>query len=186
MTALEWAGIGLAVAAVLLAATLAVRKWLALRGPRVITCPANRKPARVEVDVRQALLTGALGRPHLRLHDCSRWPEMAGCGQMCLAEIEASPVGCLVRHLLEDWYVGQTCVFCGHAFDVIHWHDHRPALRTPDGGLVEWREVRAEDVPAVLATHRPVCWDCLVTETFRRRFPDRVVERPPRPASRPH
>jgi hypothetical protein len=29
-----------------------------------------------------------LSQPHLRLSECSRWPERQGCGQECLSQIE--------------------------------------------------------------------------------------------------
>lgn len=186
MTTFEGLGLGAALAALLAGVGLAVRTWLRLRGPRVITCPDNHAPAGVDLDLRYALATGAVGRPHFRLKDCSRWPEKAGCGQMCLMEIEESPQGCLVRHVLEDWYRGRSCAYCGHPFGAIHWHDHRPGLRAPDGRFVEWREVAPERVPSVLADHQPVCWNCLVVEGFRRRFPERIVERPPQPPAGVH
>jgi hypothetical protein len=137
------------------------------------------------VDLRHALVTGTLGRPQFRLRDCSRWPEKAGCGQECLAQVEEQPEGCLVRHVLEGWYRGKACAYCGHTFDAVRWHDHKPGLRAPDGGFREWSQVPPDEVPTVLATHRPVCWNCLVTEGFRRRFPELVVERPPRPPVQP-
>jgi hypothetical protein len=186
MATMEAIAGGLALLGAVAAAALSARTWWRLRGPRVITCPDNQRPAGVDVDMRYTLLTGAVGRPHFRLKDCSRWPEKAGCGQMCLMEVEESPQGCLVRHVLEDWYAGKSCSYCGHPFGAIHWHDHKPGLRASDGRFVEWTEVAPEDVPSVLADHRPVCWNCLVAEGFRRRFPDRVVERPPRPTNGPH
>ena len=33
-------------------------------------------------------------------------------------------------------------------------------LVRPDAGTVEWRDLRAENIPAVLETAKPVCWDC--------------------------
>ena len=96
MTTFEGLALGAAIAALLAAVGLAARTWLRLRGPRVITCPDNHAPAGVHLDLRYAVATGVVGRPTFRLKDCSRWPEKAGCGQMCLMEIEESPQGCLV------------------------------------------------------------------------------------------
>jgi hypothetical protein len=42
----------------------------------------------------------------------------------------------------------------------------------------EWPEIPPEQIPGVLATHLPVCWNCHIAETFRRMFPERVVDRP--------
>jgi hypothetical protein len=51
---------------------------------------------------------------------------------------------------------------------------------SPDGRTMEWGEVRVEDLPEVLRTHRPVCWNCHVAESFRRQYPDLVIDAPPR------
>jgi hypothetical protein len=134
----------------------------------------------VEVDAAHAALTASQGRPHLRLEACTRWPERAGCGQECLAQIESAPEACLLRSILADWYQGKTCAFCGRGFAAPHWHDHKPALLAPDGSLVAWGGFRPEQVIDVLASHKPVCWDCHVAEGFRRAHPELVVDRPPR------
>jgi hypothetical protein len=41
-----------------------------------------------------------------------------------------------------------------------------------------WEEVPAETLPDVLASHRPVCFDCYVSETFRRDHPELVLDNP--------
>ena len=47
---------------------------------------------------------------------------------------------------------------------VIPWR-HKPCVMSPELRLCEWKDIRAEDIPKVLATHTPVCWQCLVAET---------------------
>jgi hypothetical protein len=41
--------------------------------------------------------------------------------------------------------------------------------------------VPPRDIPEILRTRMPLCWDCQVSERFRERFPDLVVD-DPRPA----
>jgi hypothetical protein len=166
-----------AVAAVYFTVPFAVGTYLRYMGKRVITCPETKKPAAVEVDAGHAALTAAVGRPDLRLTSCSRWPERQDCGQECLLEVELSPEGCLVRNILTDWYQQKNCAYCGNKFEEIQWLDRKPALLSPDGLTVEWRDVPAEKVPAILATHLPVCWDCHITKTFCREHPDMIVDR---------
>ena len=84
-------------------------------GDRVITCPENERPAGVKVDAGHASLSVLGGKADLRLKSCSRWPERQDCGQQCLRQIEASPEGCLVRHILTQWYEGKNCAVCGQA-----------------------------------------------------------------------
>jgi hypothetical protein len=168
------------------------------RGTRVITCPETKRSAAVELDQAEATVTGFLGRPHLQLQNCSRWPERQGCDQACLAQIESAPEDCLLGTIVRRFYEAKTCAYCAKPFGTIHWHDRKPGLRSPEGRLLqwnqvlaeeahvgEWSEVFAEHIFEVLKTHQPVCWDCLMIESFRQRFPDRVVEVPPRPGPRP-
>ena len=61
-------------------------------GGRPVTCPENHEPAVVSIDARHAAATVMDGSPHVRLCDCSRWPERAHCDQGCFAEaVRAEP-----------------------------------------------------------------------------------------------
>ncbi len=171
-------GVIVAAAAVASLVFLVARAWLEMRGTRLVTCPDNRQPVAVELDMRYALATAAGGRPELRLRECTRWPERKGCGQMCLSEIEAAPHDCLVREVLGRWYDGKSCAFCGRGIGALSWHDHKPALKAADDRIWEWGELPPEQLPAVLAGSRAVCWNCMVAEGFRREHADLVIERP--------
>lgn len=163
----------------------ALPAYFKFRGTRVVTCPENGQTVAVAVDAKVAAVT-ALPRPLLRLESCTRWPEKQNCGQLCLDQIEASPEDCLVRNMLTHWYEGKICVFCRRPLAAIHWHDHKPALLSPEGRTVAWTEVPPEHVPRALATHEPVCWNCHVAETFRREHPELVTDRPPKPQEHRH
>lgn len=163
-----------------------VPAFLSYRGTRVVKCPENGNVAAVAVDAGHAAATAFRRQPELRLAACSRWPEKKGCGEECLRQIEAAPEDCLVRTMLIRWYAGKKCVYCGKAFSMIHWHDHKPTLLGVDGRTVEWSQVSPERVPEELDHDRPVCWNCHIAETFRREHPDLVVDRPERyPAHQP-
>ncbi len=148
------------------------------RGLKVVTCPETERPALVEVDARHASLTGIVGRPEIRLENCSRWPIKNQCGQECLANLDVAPSECLVSGVLMRWYRGKKCVYCDKPVEELHWMDHKPVLQTPDGNLVEWREVPIEDISVVLRTHLPVCWNCYIAQSFRKDHPDLVTYRP--------
>jgi len=156
------------------------RSWLRYRGTRVVVCPENRQSVAVEVDAPHAAWTAPSGRSEVRLAECTRWPEKAGCGQECLAQIENAPDGCRLRTLLVEWYRDRSCAFCGRAIPEIHWHDHLPCLLSPTGQIVRWSDFPADRVEAVLATHRAVCWGCGNLEQFRRDHPELVTDRPER------
>ena len=154
-----------------------VRSYLKFRGKRVITCPETRKPAGVEVDAAHAAIASASGVRELRLKSCSRWPERQDCGQECLLQVALSPQDCLLRNILVKWYADKKCVSCSKEFGEIHLLDHKPALQSPEGRLVSWNELKAEQVPEALETHFPICWDCYIVETFCREHPDLFVDR---------
>jgi hypothetical protein len=130
------------------------------------------------VDARHAALTTPLGEPDLRLRSCTRWPEKHDCGQGCLWQIEQSPESCLAQNMIKEWYQGKTCIYCGKGFKDTNWLDNKPALVSPDLKVVEWREVKPERIPEVLATHKAVCSDCHIAEGFRLEHPELVVDRP--------
>jgi len=151
--------------------------WWKYRGARLITCPENQRPAGVSLDSRYLAFHSLAGTPHLRLAQCSRWPERAGCGQQCLTQIEASPEGCLVRHILTDWYAGKACAVCGRAIGEMVPAGSKPALLMADGVSVEWKQVAAEMLPETLAAAKPICFACHMAQTLVREHPELVVDR---------
>ncbi len=154
------------------------RAYFRLRGTRVVTCPADQSKAAVEVDARKAATGALFGKSSFALTACSHWPERHDCGQQCLREIAASPIDCLVRVQLTRWYEGKTCAYCRRPFDTIDWYERRPALLAPAGRTLAWPEVDAALLDDTLHTHKPVCFDCHVAETFRRTHPELVLDNP--------
>ena len=157
---------------------LSARRFWRMRGTRLVTCPENRATVAVELQATLAAVTGLAGRPTLRLKDCSRWPEKEGCGRECLRQIESAPEGCLVRRILAAWYEDKHCVICGKNVGQADLMQRAPGPLTPEGVTIEWVELEPEKIPEALRTHMPVCFDCHVVSTLRRRFPDLVVDRP--------
>jgi hypothetical protein len=154
-----------------------VRAFFQYRGKRLVTCPETQKAAAVEVAAGEAALGAFLTEPTLRLHECSRWPERAGCGQDCLQQIETDPESCLVWSIVSKWYEGKKCVFCHKPIGPLHHLDHAPALLGPDFKTSEWKDLRPEELPEVFSRWQPVCWNCHVAETFRRVHPQLVTDR---------
>jgi hypothetical protein len=159
------------------AARMALAAFMRYRGKRVVVCPETRKYVAVEVDALHAAATAAKGEPELVLRSCTRWPERADCDQACVHQIERAPEDCRVRTMLDEWYALRACHFCGKAFGEISWTDHKPALLSPEHLIIEWTELPPERVPEALQTHRPVCWDCAVAETFRATHPELITDR---------
>ena len=113
-----------------------------------------------------------------RSEQCSRWPIKEQCGQECLMDLDVAPERCLVSGVLMRWYRGRNCCYCGKPFEELHWIDHKPALKSPEGFLKRWSAVLVGNLSMVLETHLPVCWDCFIAQSFLREHPDVVVYRP--------
>ena len=158
-----------------------IRAYFKFRGKRLVTCPETHQAAAVAVGAAEAALGAFLKEPTLRLVECSRWPERENCGEVCLEQIEADPGHCLVWNLVSQWYEGRSCVYCRKPIGPLHYLDHAPALLGPESTTSEWKQVRAEQLPVIFQTHRPVCWNCHVTETFRRLHPELVTDRSDEP-----
>jgi hypothetical protein len=148
--------------------------WRDLRGDRIVTCPETHQPAAVRIDIASAI-TGDAGSAGPRLEACSRWAERGVCDGPCANEAQApeSAASALVR----EWSRDKTCVMCGTSLSDSAATGHHIALREPSGMTREWVDIAAERLPVVLTTSLPMCWNCHVAETFRRMYPDLVIDR---------
>jgi hypothetical protein len=146
-------------------------------GARVITCPENRRHAGVSLAMRHVLATGLVSRPELQLSACSRWPEMAGCGQECLSQIADRPEECLVRTILTKWYADKHCIYCNQPFQTIEWSVRKPALLIHGSNSLACDLVPAEQLPGTLANAQPVCFSCHTATEWVREHPDQVTDR---------
>jgi hypothetical protein len=161
----------------------AFRAWRSYRGVHVIQCPETRKPAAVRVDTGHFALSAVMNEPpEVRLASCSRWPERAGCDQACVPQIESDPVDTRIDTILNDVFAGRSCALCGRKISGVPAVGHKPAFLGPDGWTTPCTAIAPEHVYDLLKTHRLVCWDCDVAETFRREHPELVIDAP---AARP-
>ena len=180
MPALSWILAAVALTAAFDIGLVYLFRYRRFRGDRLVVCPENQQPVRVELDAGRAALASMAGKALLTLKNCSRWPEKATCGQECLAALATAPDGCLVSSLVRRWYEGKSCTLCDKEFREIAWLTHRPGVVDAAGRTYDWSEIPVEKVPETMVTHLPVCWDCHILETVRRLHPDLIVERPPK------
>jgi hypothetical protein len=167
----------LAAIAVLGLLYLVIRAYVRFRGGRLVTCPETQAPVAVKIGAFRAALTTFFGASDVRLRSCTRWPERRDCDQACLQEIEAAGESCAIRTIIRNWYEGKVCVYCNKPLEQHESFEHGPCLLTQAGNTLQWSDVRPETIPDVLMTCRPVCWNCHITETFRGRFPELVLDR---------
>ena len=156
---------------------LLVSAWLKYRGQRVITCPENHRPAGVVLDARHAAVSVFGGTPKLRLSNCSRWPEKAGCGQECLSAIREAGPDCLVRNIVAGWYGEKACASCGKLIGRIDWSGSHPALLLAGQISVEWNQVPADQLLETLASALPICFACHTTNRLLKEHPELVTNR---------
>lgn len=155
-----------------------IKTYRLYRGVRVITCPENLQPAAVSVAAFDAAKWFAIsGDTDLHLRGCSRWPEMAGCDEACLTQIQSAPKACLVQTMVTSWCAEKDCHFCAKPIGHIVWHERPPAVLLPDGATREWKDISPEQLPAIFTHAQPVCWACHTVETFRHEHPEMVIER---------
>jgi hypothetical protein len=164
-----------------LRATPGVRAYFRFRGEHLVICPETHGAAAVEIAATEAAVGAFVDEPTLRLRECSRWPERQDCGQECLKQIEIDPDNCLVWNIVAKWYEGKDCVFCEKPIGPLSHLDHAPALLGPDFKTTEWKGIRPEQLPQVFESHQPVCWNCHITESFRRLHPELVTNRASEP-----
>ncbi len=63
---------------------LMIHTFQRYRNKRVMTCPETEGLAEVDIDSRRAALTSAIGRPLLRIKNCTLWPKRKGCDEECI------------------------------------------------------------------------------------------------------
>ncbi len=157
-----------------------VRQVLRFRGKMLVTCPETGKPAAVKIATWRATVARlrGVGRRHMELSNCSRWPERRDCLQDCICQITADPEGHRVWSIASRWYEGKKCVYCQKPIEKVSHFDRRPALLNAESKTFEWDRIPTEKLPDALAGCLPVCWSCHMTETFLREHADLVVWRP--------
>jgi len=161
---------------------IALHAWFRMRGARVVVCPETHQPAAVEVDAAHAAVSAMWENADVRLKTCNRWPERKDCDQACAAQIAIAPHDTLATAILQKYFAGKRCAICKRTIDGIHVAQPHPGLlNVATHETLDWDEIPTQNLPDALATHLPVCANCQVSETFRRRFPDLVTDRDHRP-----
>jgi len=154
------------------------RELRKLSGRMLVTCPETHSSASVKVASALAAAAAMTGKQHIALRQCSRWPEREGCDQACLEELISDPENHAVWTIASKWYQGKSCSFCGRPISPLSHLDHDPGLVAFNGKILEWKQLPAEQLPEILESGRPVCWNCTVVESFRKEHPELIVERP--------
>ena len=75
-----------AIGLVFVAIPVAIYAYRQYRYRKVITCPHTGRFAEVSLNSGLAALGAAIGRPVVRVRNCSLWPKRKGCDEKCVLE----------------------------------------------------------------------------------------------------
>jgi hypothetical protein len=80
--------------------------------------------------------------------------------------------------LLKRFFDGKECAICKRPIPPVSRTGLKPGLLNPaTHETYSWDEIPNVNLSTALETFRPLCSGCQVAESFRRRFPDLVVDR---------
>lgn len=80
--------------------------------------------------------------------------------------------------LLKRFFDGKACAICKRPIPPVQKTGLKPGLWNPTTHETHsWDQIPTGTVAAALETELPLCSACVVAESFRQRFPDRVVDR---------
>lgn len=135
------------------------------RDVRAVNCPETHSPVAVRFNAFRAAFTGLSGKPALRLADCTRWPERAGCDQACIPDAEravpqpepplVTPLANRVAHLpalvaaAVAWVLGMA------------WHSEY-MFRSPWAKAVGLTDQQAHDLARTWTPHLLTVGACLL------------------------
>jgi hypothetical protein len=79
---------------------------------------------------------------------------------------------------LRHFFEGKACAACGRSIQPMHAGDLRPGLLNPaTHEAMAWNDIPPANLSTTLASHAPICSNCLLLETFRRQHPELIVDR---------
>ncbi len=80
--------------------------------------------------------------------------------------------------LLRRFFDGKSCAICKRPIPPVHRTGLKPGLYNPSTHETHsWDQIPNVNVASMLERELPVCSSCQVAESFRQRFPDRVLDR---------
>ena len=82
------------------------------------------------------------------------------------------------NELLKRFFDGKECAICKRPIPPVHRTGLKPGLMNPTTHDTQsWDEIPNGNVASAVENRLPLCPSCVVAESFRHRFADRVVDR---------
>jgi hypothetical protein len=93
------------------------------------------------------------------------------------AHAKSNPHDAATTAQLKHFFEGKPCAACSRPIPPVHAFELRPGLLNATHEAIAWDDIPAANLSATLESHVPICSNCLLIETFRRRHPELVVDR---------
>jgi hypothetical protein len=92
--------------------------------------------------------------------------------------VKSNPHDAATTAQLKHFFEGKPCASCSRPIPPVHAGELRPGLLNPDTHQgIGWDDIPAANLSTTLASHKPICSNCMVIETFRQQHPELVVDR---------
>ena len=92
--------------------------------------------------------------------------------------VKSNPHDAATTAQLKAFFEGKQCAACTRPISPMHAGDLPPGLlNAKTREAIAWADIPAADLSATLESHVPICSNCVLIETFRRRNPELVVDR---------
>ena len=91
---------------------------------------------------------------------------------------KSNPHDAAMTAQLKHFFEGKLCRTCSRPIPPMHAGELRPGLlNASTHEAIAWQDIPAANLSATLESHVPICSNCVIVETFRRRNPELVVDR---------
>lgn len=79
---------------------------------------------------------------------------------------------------LKHFFAGKHCAACSRPIPPVHAGAMHPGLLNANThDAIAWEDIPAANLSTTLESHVTICSSCLTAETFRRQYPELVVDR---------
>ena len=79
---------------------------------------------------------------------------------------------------LKHFFGGKQCAACSRPIPPVHAGELHPGLlNATTHEAIAWEDIPAANLSTTLESHVTICSSCLTVETFRRQYPELVVDR---------
>jgi hypothetical protein len=92
--------------------------------------------------------------------------------------VKRNPHDAATTAQLKHFFEGKHCAACSRPIPPVHAGELHPGLlNATTHEAIAWENIPAANLSTTLESHVTICSSCLTVETFRRQYPELVVDR---------